>query len=173
MPARQLLLDAAQRHFEAGDLATLSSRDLAGEVGVSHTLVNYHFGSRDGLLAAVVSLRAAPHHVIAAATLPDGSLDLPRLVRGLIAAWEHPEHGSRLAGFARQLVEGGPHAEALASYLQHAVFDTLAAHFGQERSRRMATALVGVIFTRYVLRLPSMTALTEAQAAAHLLAMMR
>lgn len=151
----------------------MSSRDLAAEIGVSHTLVNYHFGSRDGLLAAVVSLRAAPHHVIAAATLPDGTLDLHRLVRALIAAWEHPEYGSRLAGFARQLVAGGPHAEALASYLQHAVFETLTEQFGQERARRMATALVGVIFTRYVLRLPSMTALTEAQAAAHLLAMLR
>jgi AcrR family transcriptional regulator len=171
--ARERLLEAAHRHFEAGDLTETSSRDLAGEVGVSHTLVNYHFGSRDALIATVVSLRVAPHDVIAAATMPDGKLDLARLARGLVAVWEHPEHGELLAGFARQLVAGGPPAQVLSSYLQHTVFETLAAEFGHERARRMATALIGVIFSRYVLGLPTMSALTKAQTATHLLSMMR
>lgn len=171
--ARQRLLDAARQHIDAGDLITISSRGLAAEVGVSHTLVNYHFGSRDALIATAMSLRAAPHDVIAAATMPDGRLDLTRLVRGLIAVWEHPEHGERLAGLARRLATGGADARASSTYLQRTVFETLTTEFGQERARRMATALVGVIFSRYVLELPSMTVLTEAQAARHLLAMMR
>lgn len=58
--ARQRLMAAAQSHFDRGDLAAMTSRKLASEVGVSHTLVNYHFGSRDGLVAAVIALRAAP-----------------------------------------------------------------------------------------------------------------
>ncbi|MFG6444669.1 TetR family transcriptional regulator [Microbacterium sp. P07] len=171
--ARARLLDAAHRHFDAGDLAEISSRDLAAEVGVSHTLVNYYFGSRNAFIAAAVSLRVAPHHVIAAATMLDGTLHLPRLARGLIAVWEHPEHGQLLAGFARQLTAGGPHAQALSSYLQHTVLETLTAEFGQERARRMTTALVGVVFSRYVIRLPGMTALTADQTATHLLSMMR
>ncbi|WP_166787597.1 TetR/AcrR family transcriptional regulator [Cryobacterium levicorallinum] len=57
---------------------------------------------------------------------------------------------------------GGPHAQALSSYLQYTVFETLTAEFGQERARRIATALIGVIFSRYVLTLPSMTAMPAA-----------
>ena len=171
--ARKRFLDAAQRHFEVGDLTEISSRNLANEVGVSHTLVNYYFGSRDDLIAAAVSLRVALHHVIAAAIMPDGKIDLARLARGLIAVWEHPEQGELLTRFARQLIAGGPHAQALSSYLQHTVFETLTAEFGQQRARGIATALIGVIFSRYVLTLPSMTAMTEGQAATHLLSMMR
>lgn len=171
--ARQRLLDAAHRHFEAGDLTSVSARQLADEVGVSHTLVNYHFGSRDALIAAAVSLRAAPHHVVAASTDENGHIDLTRLVHGLVRVWEHPDNGARLAEFARRLATGDERSPALMSYLQNTVFAALAAEFGQERARRMATAIVGVIFARYVLHLPAMVSLTPAQVAAHLLSMLR
>ncbi|MCC2028621.1 TetR family transcriptional regulator [Microbacterium sp. YMB-B2] len=171
--ARALLLNAAHRHFEAGDLAAISTRRLAAEVGVSHTLVNYHFGSRDGLLAVAVSLRAAPHQVIGAARDAEGRLDLARLVHGLVLVWEHPEHGARLASFARGLAAGDPRSSVLSSYLQHTVFESLAAQFGQDRARRMATAIIGVIFGRYVLELPVLTGLSAAGTATLLLSMLR
>jgi AcrR family transcriptional regulator len=171
--ARQRLLDAAHSHFEAGDLTSMSARGLATEVGVSHTLVNYHFGSRDALIAEAVSLRAAPHQVIASAKDADGHIDLTRLVRGLVAVWEHPDNGARLVGFARRLATGDERSPALMSYLQNTVFAALAAEFGQERARRMATAIVGVIFARYVLRLSAMISLTPSQVATHLLSMLR
>ena len=171
--ARQRLLDAAHRHFEAGDLATVSARKIAEEAGVSHTLVNYHFGSRDALIASAVSLRAAPHQVVASATDENGHIDLARLVHGLVLVWEHPDNGARLAEFARGLASGDERAPVLMSYLQNTVFSALAAEFGQERARRMATAIVGVVFARYVLRLPAMASLTPAQVAAHLLTMLR
>lgn len=171
--ARQHLLDAAHRHFEAGDLTSVSTRALAVEVGVSHTLVNYHFGSRDALIAEAVSLRAAPHHVVASATGEDGHIDLSRLVHGLVRVWEHPDNGARLADFARRLATGDERSPALMSYLQNTVFAALAAEFGQEHARRMATAIVGVIFARYVLHLPTMVLLTPAQVEAHLLSMLR
>lgn len=171
--ARQRLLDAAHRHFEAGDLIAMSARQLADEVGVSHTLVNYHFGSRDAMIAETVSLRAAPHQVVAAATDDDGHIDLARLVHGLVMVWEHPDNGARLAGFARRLATGDERSPTLMSYLQNTVFAALTAEFGQDRARRMATAIIGVIFARYVLHLPAMTALTPPQVAAHLLSMLR
>lgn len=171
--ARRRLLDAAHAHFEAGDLPSISTRALAAEVGVSHSLVNYHFGSRDALVAAAVSLRVAPHQVVAAATDEDGRIDLARLVHGLVRVWEHPDNGARLVEFARRLATGDERSPALMSYLQNTVFTALATEFGQERARRMATAIVGVIFARYVLHLPAMTALTPAQVAAHLLSMLR
>jgi AcrR family transcriptional regulator len=38
----------------AGGLARRSLRDLAGQVGTSHRMLIHHFGSREGLLTAVV-----------------------------------------------------------------------------------------------------------------------
>lgn len=49
--------DLLRRVVEAaseGGLARRSLRDLAAQVGTSHRMLIHHFGSRDGLLAAVV-----------------------------------------------------------------------------------------------------------------------
>lgn len=151
----------------------MSSRALAAEVGVSHTLVNYHFGSRDALVAAAGSLRAAPHDVIAMSRHDDGSIDLTRLAHGILAVWEHPVHGQRLATLARQLTSGGGSGASIAAYLQHAVFQPLVDEIGRDHARRLAAAIVGFIFGRYVLELPVFASLTREEAGALLLSMLR
>jgi AcrR family transcriptional regulator len=166
-------MDAAQQHFDSGDLGVLSARALAAEVGVSHTLVNYHFGSRDGLVAAAIALRAAPHDVIALSRDSDGVLDLSRLAHGILAVWEHPEHGERLAGFARRLAAGGGPADSISEYIHRAVFRPLSEHFGVDHARRIAVTIVGFVFGRYVLALPMFAALPRDEAGRLLLAMIR
>jgi AcrR family transcriptional regulator len=54
LPARQRLLDAVVAHFTAEGLADQSLRRIAEAVGSSHRMLLYHFGSKDGLLLAVV-----------------------------------------------------------------------------------------------------------------------
>ena len=53
-PARQRLLDAVVAHFTAEGLADQSLRRIAEAIGSSHRMLLYHFGSKDGLLLAVV-----------------------------------------------------------------------------------------------------------------------
>jgi AcrR family transcriptional regulator len=53
-PARQRLLDAVVAYFEAEGLADQSLRRIAEAIGTSHRMLLYHFGSKDGLLLAVV-----------------------------------------------------------------------------------------------------------------------
>lgn len=166
-------MDAAQTHFERGDLAEVSSRELAAEVGVSHTLVNYHFGSREGLVAAAIALRAAPHDVIALSRDGDGVIDLSRLAHGILAVWEHPEHGRRLIGFARRLASGGSSADSVGEYIQNSVFQPLVDDFGREHARRMAAGIVGFLFSRYVLALPLFVSLNREDAGRLLLTVIR
>lgn len=170
--ARDRLLEAAHEHLDAGDLGTTSVRALAAEVGVSHTLVNYHFGGRDALVAAVVALRVAPHHIVAASRDERGELDLATLIPALVALWERPERRPALVAFARELAADGPRAAALRAYLQRAVFDALAAALGQRRARRVAVVIVGLIFSRYVLRMPSMVSLTPTEVVELMLSML-
>ena len=54
-PARERLLAAVLDHAGKGGLADVSLRGLAAAVGTSHRMLLYHFGSREGLVAAVVA----------------------------------------------------------------------------------------------------------------------
>ncbi len=51
---RGRLLDAVVDHFSREGLADQSLRHIAQAVGTSHRMLLYHFGSKDGLLLAVV-----------------------------------------------------------------------------------------------------------------------
>jgi AcrR family transcriptional regulator len=51
--ARERLLAAAVDHALDTGIADLSLRQLAAAIGTSHRMLIYHFGSREGLLAAV------------------------------------------------------------------------------------------------------------------------
>jgi len=53
--AREAILAAAERHLIEGGPAALRLADLATEVGVSHPAILHHFGSREGLVKAVVA----------------------------------------------------------------------------------------------------------------------
>ena len=52
--ARERLLAAAVEQAMRGGIADLSLRELAAAIGTSHRMLLYHFGSREGLLNAVV-----------------------------------------------------------------------------------------------------------------------
>ncbi len=53
-PPRARLLAAAVEYLQANGLGDLSLRELATAIGTSHRMLIYHFGSKEGLLAAVV-----------------------------------------------------------------------------------------------------------------------
>jgi AcrR family transcriptional regulator len=50
---RERLLAAAVEQAMRGGIADMSLRELAAAIGTSHRMLIYHFGSREGLLAAV------------------------------------------------------------------------------------------------------------------------
>ncbi len=58
MPAsevRKQLLDASIDYVAEHGLADLSLRRLAAELGTSHRMLSHHFGSKDGMWAAIVT----------------------------------------------------------------------------------------------------------------------
>jgi AcrR family transcriptional regulator len=57
-PTRERILNAAEHLFAARGFHGCSIRDITGEAGVDVALANYHFGSKFGLLEAVVVRRA-------------------------------------------------------------------------------------------------------------------
>ncbi len=57
---RTRLLDAAERLFAEAGFAATSLRNITAAAGVNLASVNYHFGSKDALLEAVIQRRLAP-----------------------------------------------------------------------------------------------------------------
>jgi AcrR family transcriptional regulator len=61
--AREALLDKTIEHVAAHGMSDLSLRELATAVGTSHRMLLYHFGSREGLVAAIVESIEATQRV--------------------------------------------------------------------------------------------------------------
>lgn len=59
------IMEAGRRLFAERDIAAVSIRDIAAAAGVSHGLVQHHFGTREQLVAAIVRQEVAE---LAAAT---------------------------------------------------------------------------------------------------------
>jgi len=57
---KQRILDTAERLFSQSGYHSTSLRKITGEAGVNLAAVNYHFGSKGGLLDAVIDRRLAP-----------------------------------------------------------------------------------------------------------------
>ena len=57
---KEKILDAAERLFAQSGLERVSMRDITRAAGVNLAAVNYHFGSKDGLIVAVFDRRLGP-----------------------------------------------------------------------------------------------------------------
>ena len=54
------LVEAAEKLFAENGFEAVSVRDITKEAGANVAAVNYHFGSRDGLVVAVMSRYLTP-----------------------------------------------------------------------------------------------------------------
>ena len=69
--ARERLLVAAMEHVATHGVGDLSLRGLAAALGTSHRMLIYHFGSREGLLVAVIRAVEAQQRAALAGLLLD------------------------------------------------------------------------------------------------------
>jgi AcrR family transcriptional regulator len=121
------ILDVAETLFADNGFAATSLRDITREAGVNIAAVNYHFGSKDGLLGAVLERRIAPVNrqrleLLDRAESEVGSdgADLEALVRALLApAFQRLVVGDGAAQFLRLAgrLHSEPHEQARAVFL--------------------------------------------------------
>ena len=150
---RDTLLQSAVDHVVEHGLADLSLRALADEIGTSHRMLIYHFGSKEGLVTEVVTeidrrLYAAAWP--AAAALADDPAGASRAVwRGGRRAARRPAPGvmAEMAGAARPPRPGTEaliarlHDWAAASESQAGWLDTDA----HRQSRLLAAVVRGLL----------------------------
>jgi AcrR family transcriptional regulator len=80
---RARLLDAVVGYAKSHGISDLSLRELAAAVGTSHRMLIYHFGSKEGLLAAVVQAVEAEQREFLAALAADPAVGPVEAMRAM------------------------------------------------------------------------------------------
>jgi AcrR family transcriptional regulator len=79
--ARARLLAAVVAEVSANGLGDRSLREVAAAIGTSHRMLNYHFGSREGLMVAVVQSVEAAQRALLAELTRDAALTTAEVMR--------------------------------------------------------------------------------------------
>ncbi|MFO0760939.1 MAG: helix-turn-helix domain-containing protein [Byssovorax sp.] len=151
--ARARLLAAVIDELDHHGLGDRSLRDLAAAVGTSHRMLIHHFGSREGLLVAVVEAVEAGERAAAAARYAPADLDPVSEMR---RSWERladPAFAGRerlfFECYARALQGEEPFARMLPGAIDHWVDAMSATDIARGVPRREARARSRVVLALF------------------------
>lgn len=156
--AREQILAAAATVF--GDLgydgATI--RLIAERAGVDSALVHHYFGSKADLFAAAIDIPINP-----ASTLPEvigTDLDSAgeRLVRFVVELWDRPAFRERGVAMLRSVIGNRKTASLMVGFVSRELIRHIGERIGpgdegRTRASLVASQVVGLMVTRYVLEL--------------------
>ncbi|WP_269446687.1 TetR family transcriptional regulator [Blastococcus saxobsidens] len=155
---RDAVLAAAREAFAARGFDGATIRQIAGAAEVDPALVHHYFGSKDQLFLAAIEAPADPADFLPE-VLAGGRDQLgENVVRMLLRVWDGPARSAGLA-LVRSAVGNEWTAKLLREFLVTQVLRRvvgtldLPAHERAARGALVAGQLVGVVITRYVLRL--------------------
>lgn len=154
---RDAILAAAKEAFASQGYAATSLRGVARTAGVDPSLVTHFFGSKDGLFEAALALPVDPAALVETVLAgPTGRLG-ERIVRTFLLVWDStPGQGPMLA-MLRGAVSHEDSAAKLRDLLLRVILRPVVRGAGADepdrRAALLASQLIGLAMTRYVLRL--------------------
>jgi AcrR family transcriptional regulator len=162
---RSQILDVARRRFLDEGYRAFTLRAIAAEAGVDFALIGYYFGSKKGLLNAVLDLAPNPAAIVDLVIQGDLATFPGRALRAVLALWDDPETGAPM----RALIAGAAHDAAFAALvketIEQAVIDKIADRIGGKAARKRAAAfyaqIAGLIGTRYILCLEPIASMSS------------
>lgn len=155
---RAEILEAARSVFAERGFDRATIRAIAAEAGVDPAMIHHYFGTKDQLFTASIDIPAAATERVLALLAQDPD-DLGRhLAETFFGVWENDEPRTALLGILRSAMGGEDQAVvAFRQFLTSVLMAQLAPKIGGEGARLrallMASQLVGVAMTRYVMRL--------------------
>lgn len=154
---RSEILAAAKTVFAERGYDRATIRAIAAAAEVDPSLVHHYFGTKDQLFAASIDIPFPP--VLAVTTAMGERAEAGRLLATLFfSIWEQPEPRASLLGILRSAMGGEDQAvEAFRQFitreLQHRIAPQIPGDAGPLRALLMASHLVGIAITRYVVKL--------------------
>lgn len=164
---KEAILDAARAQFIEAGYENVSLRAIADAAGVDPAMINYFFGSKRELFGEAMSLTVNFAEVLRQ-LLAEGTEDLSeRVLRRMLAIWDDPDSGGPLLALLRSATAEERPGALLGSFLDQEVVPAIAEHLeGSDKERRaglVASQLVGLLLTRYVLRVGVVATCTHEQ----------
>ena len=150
------ILAAARKSFADKGFSGTTIRAVGAAAGVDPALVHHYFGSKDDLFLAALEIPVDPRELMPPVFEPglDGAGE--RLVRLFLSVWDTP--GARLPLLA--LVRSGLAAESpellrqgLLPIVLQPLHAALPADEGPRRVQLVASQMIGLVVTRYLLAL--------------------
>ena len=156
---RAEVLAAARACFAEKGFRGTTIRAVAASAGVDPALVHHYFGSKDDLFVAALEIPVDPREVLApvVAAGPDGAGE--RLLRALLGVWDDPAIQPGLLAMVRSLLaddSGGLVRDAFIPVVVGPVLAALVVDRPDVRIPLVASQVIGLILTRYVLGVPHM-----------------
>lgn len=153
---REAILRAAKAAFSAQGYTATSLRAVARSAEVDPSLVTHFFGSKAGLFDAAVELPVDPATLVSGLLAGDAAGLGERVLRAFLGVWDGtPGQGPMLA-MLRGAVSHPDSADRLRTLLLRVILRPLvagtAADQPDRRAALVASQLVGLAMTRYVLR---------------------
>jgi AcrR family transcriptional regulator len=151
------ILRAARESFAGKGFTGTSMRAVAREAGVDAALVHHYFDSKDELFIESMALPIDPRQV--AATILAGPRDELgyRIVSTFLGVWESAEGQTRMKAIVRSVVTSEDVArqmrEGITQMIIAPVAEALDVPDARLRVSLVATQLVGLALTRYLVEL--------------------
>ena len=162
---REAILAAARTQFGDYGYGGATIRGIAAAAGVDAALVHHFFGSKERLFAAAMQLPIDPAELVAAA-LDTGALEPGQslgehMLHTVLEVWDVPEVRATFVGLLRSAVTSEPAAGMLREFATEAILARIAGAAaagpdgddGQFRAALVASQVLGLALTRYVLEL--------------------
>ena len=156
---RQSIEAAARELFAANGFDRTTVRDIGAKAGIDPAMVIRYFGSKDALFTAV----AMPDlHLPDLSGVAHDSIG-ETLVRHFLAQWEGEEGGGGMPVLLRSAASNEEAANRLREIFVTQVFPVIAAagppDTAPQRAGLVASQLLGLALTRYVVKVPPVVAL--------------
>ena len=163
---RGQILEAARESFAARGFRATTIRGVAAAAQVDAALVHHYFGSKDDLFVASLGVPVDPREALASvfAPGPDGAAE--RLVSTVLGVWDQPEARRPLVALVRSsLGDAGDTLlqEGLLRLVFRALRDQLLTTMppaeAELRAGLVATQVLGLLVSRYVLEIEPVASL--------------
>jgi AcrR family transcriptional regulator len=158
---RELILEVARAAFAEQGFDTVTVRQIAASAGVDPAMISHHFGSKAALFRAALDIPLDPATEIAAVLAGPATELAGRLLTRLLVVWESPAGAGSIAAVRTALQRDDTAGMVRDLALSQVLTPLMTVMPGDEGERRwraslVASQVVGLIVTRYVLRLEPM-----------------
>ncbi len=153
------IVEAARRVFAANGYEGTSLRAVAREAGVDPSLVHHYFDGKAGLFVTAMALPFDPRQVDEHAASPVFSG--AKVVEAFLSIWDRAEGtGSSFTSCVGAMAASTRVADAMREFVNERVWSTRPPNEGEgealskRRTAMVSSQLMGLAFTRYILRVP-------------------